>query len=328
MAVTVKWSRKRLRVQQAEDGTDNSQASITWEVDGVANELEAAAAVPSAALGSPHPLSTTMAVANVDAQEPRKGLWEVTANYNAQAAKGSGNGQLLGETRFSCRPRTIEVPFDLDIDGNPIINSAEDALDPPDTREVTVWDYVVSMEQPFFDSDIARPFFNAVNLDPLITPFGTFPALEAQCKGIMPVEDFIVGKKKIRVEYVFEHRKRADFPNVPDNMSPFDTGFPDMGFNAYYQTGGRNGTRKKDKIYSARNGPITTAVRLDGGGAPWENQTYKVGQALEASSSGQGPAGAQVMGLSNVVMLWYKKYARVAFAALHLPTGREAASSG
>lgn len=321
MAVTQKWSRRRLRTQSNDDGSPNWQAQIVWEVDGVANDVEARYAVPEATEGAPHPLNSEIVVVAVDVQEPRKGLWEVTATYGVPPGQAAGGGGgIIDRPRFTWEDAELELPYDVDSEGNTISNSALDAVDPPPTDAIPVWFYTVTLAEDFFDANFAKPYLNAVNTDPFVTPFGTFDPLEVKCRSIRPAEDFVRGMRSLNVAYRFEIRLRSFFPRIPDDISPFDVVFPDMGYNAYCRP--PNQGFVKDRIYGTQHGPVNAPVRLDGKGQPFDTTSYKVGRALQDPANAGTPPGATAVKLSDVVLLYYKRPPRKTFADLALPTGR------
>lgn len=325
MAVTLRWSRRRYQRQTADDGTTTYAATLVWEVDGVTSEDEAINAVPEAAEGAAHPRNNSLIVSTAAAEEPRKGLWEVTAQYAWRPPVGGPGGPptgpILGKPRFSFVERSISAAFDIDDDGNTVCNSAKDAVNPPDEKELTVFDYTVVIDELFYDAEFARPFFNTVNEDVLVTPFGSFPPLSAQCKTIIPAEVWIPGMQKIKVAYKLEVRDRSQYPGIPDSMSPFDSRMLDQGINAYYED--VEGNLLKAQIHSRQHGPVSEPVRLNGSGAPFDFKSYKVGKAIKTAVSVEPPPGAIVVRLADAAYLYWKKYPRKAFGELGLPTGLE-----
>ena len=216
--------------------------------------------------------------------------------------------------RFLWEPVTEPVPFDRDIDNNPILNAAYDPPSNPATKNVTYWCLRVQSFEAFFDYATYKTYLNTVNSDTitLTQPNGNNTAFTPGTIYHLftrPTRDYTANDKFLPVERVF-HIYDLSQINITD---PFQLHFLNAGSSAFYGTDGAKGnivfadgsTPAGDVPLDAVGKPINTKLKVSpatAGGDP---------QAATAAPKGL-PKGATVENTGNTdfpaVFLRYKRY--------------------
>jgi hypothetical protein len=312
MGITERWKGvERLKRSIDDKGVITYTGQRVWDVDSVTNEVDAIDAVVDAALGSGHPLSGLMTVSSNSANEERKGLWAVTANYTT-IPPNNGTGGEFDAPEFDWEEGNETFQADTDIFGNPLVNSALDAYEGGYPRSIPTGFYVVTMDQPFFDAKQAASFRGVVFDDELVTPYGTFDKLETRCISIRPKETLKHGQKKQKVIYRIEVRLKAVWPEMPKEMSPFDISFVDQGAHGWANDG------KAYDIVSAVTPFDKRTARLNGDGTPFDSNESKLWNNKTAKAI-DAPSGATVQDHVKCKKLFYFGCPRAQCAALNLP---------
>lgn len=106
-------------------------------------------------------------------------LYKVMVNYTSPLSKDTGLPvtPLLVEPRWTWTFATSNEPFDRDEDGNPITNSADEAFDPPVTKDYHDLVLHIERSEAAFDPLKAYQYKGAINSD----IFLGFPAGRVLC---------------------------------------------------------------------------------------------------------------------------------------------------
>jgi hypothetical protein len=193
---------------------------------------------------------------------------------------------------------------DADINGNPIVNSARDAFQQPQSKRFPSVRYVYKRWESNFDGPRAVAYTGTVNNDLFNMPgFGSVQVGQAFCESITVASAFDQTATSVLVVYTFELRGDG-----------FKTRILDQGPNAYYS---QNNASAKGRIYT-QGGDIVPLARLNGLGNVFD-ATLRVGSP---SSLGQGigstPPGAELEITPNGRFLKYTLYASMPFNGLTL----------
>lgn len=139
------------------EGDANENGIRTYSTDYLVETNSAAepeASVGSAAglpgVGSPHPSDPTARCNGLKLKQrdsPFSHLWDVTATYTNEpmspaavaALSPTPTNPLTAPSKVSFRSKHHEVPFTEDRDGDPVVNSAGDAFEPPGNKDATRW---------------------------------------------------------------------------------------------------------------------------------------------------------------------------------------------
>lgn len=293
-------------------------AHRAWCVINVVNEDQALATVPEAAINQQHPQRQEVKVETNGATNLENGgpfAWKVTADYSIpddgsdqQNNRDAQKDDPLNEPpQYSWEEETVSLETDRDADGNPILNSALEAYDPPDEIQKTVNIYTVTWNVAKFNAVEAEALTGMLSGGAFDTPFGSWGKGEVQLKSWKP-DGPIIGKtpKYVRVVAEYEIRSRKSWP-CPANATPFDTRRIDLGWDSFRE---KNGATVPCKILTLGGQPPSAQVRLDGAGGPFEAQKYApdAGDGGFQSLAAGSPKGAIVERKPLAVFLWYRHY--------------------
>ena len=219
-------------------------------------------------VGQPHPNDPFMFVEEVRCEPvgSSRVLFQVDVTYATPRATGSlsANDQSSPlddppEIRWGAILTTEAI--DRDLDGKPIVNSADEGFDPPVTTEVSDPVLYITRHQASFDPDTIRIYHNAVNTD---TFYGAQPG-RARMIDIRAdlIQDHQSSFTYWRVSYVIQFRF-----DLPEGVEPEKAWYKrvlDQGF----RTKSENtitGYRQYDAILTEAGIPVARPVALNGSG--------------------------------------------------------------
>lgn len=318
------WSKRRLNRELRDNGIIYS-AERGWTVprSEAADEVAAVDAVEEAAIGEGHPQNPELTVRRSFAVPRGLTMWDVMAVYEMDQASSTDTppfGALVrAEVEFS--EGRDSFPTDVDIHGNPLLNTAFDPFEGGGTRNAKTRVLTYYIDEPFYDAATAATYDEAVNDDVFETPFGTFQPGEVQCVSIVPEGRFIIGNNRsnVKVRYVFDVRLLAKWPTLPEGVSPFDYRFMDQGPRAFYTDGG--GNLAKYQMRDRYSISSASSFRLNGLGNPIDPDNVRAdGGGVTPAPQAVGPAGSTTQIGDNAVFVYYEACPRKSFAALALPT--------
>jgi len=241
---------------------------------------------------------------------------------------------LQAPVRYRWRPITQGEPTDIDIDGNPIINSAGDPFANPVQGFLNSYILEATRNEAGFNQQQAVMFQNAINSTAIQFGGSTIEAGEAKCTGIYPANDFTLVDEYVPVTYQFEIRERLTLGDGR-RITSFVHRILDQGRQAWLYDG------SKVPIYN-RNGtianptPVTRDVPLDRGvpiGEPGDGgETYYSVEVnfnppdrgwsdnpQESNKVNEPPLLAIDKDPdSGITFLYYKKHKELNFASLGL----------
>jgi len=298
---TEKWS--------ARSYVPGISASQTFIVTGVANELEAAATSPIPQPNSTFSLDTTLRAGQPDITSPDSPrTYTVVVSFAPPSSGGGGGGggtsNLATPPLYYPQVSLSTEDIDADIDGNPLLASSRESFSRPQKVRFPQIRYVYKRWESTFDGPRAIAYTRSVNSDQFNMPgFGFVEAGQAFCESITVATAFDRDANSVQVQYTFELREDG-----------WRTRMLDEGVRAWYTDGS---TQKPGLLQDAKGNLVTTPVRLDGYGAPFDDNVYTVGGATPTGLS-TPPTGAEVVLTSQAAFLRYKMYKLRPFSGLTL----------
>ncbi len=325
--VTLKWQDK---------GYSDERAEEVYQVTGVANETEATRAngapigqVPQ--LNATHPRNSLLKAEKPFARQTGFNFYEVLVVYTIPefGEHSDPGGNPLDEPwEIGFDVAISSEPTDGDAYLNPLLNSAHDVFDPPQTNEYYEWTILLTHNELFFDFGKALSFKNTINSDDVVIFGYTFPVGCLKCVKILPTQRYkkTAAYVNIGVELKFREYfgKPEDGPSLA--FSPFNHWLLDRGYNGWYNDGGL----KKGRILDNKLQEVQIPVILNAQGKPFDTDHFAVGKADEGHTAVNSPTpsvphGAEVSSVGGpsaptAYYLVYKKCLYAAFSALNLPT--------
>lgn len=134
---------------------------------------------------------------NQDGEDPRK--WTVTCEYTDET-KENPVDEPARKTWGSTARR---VPLERDLDGDPIVNSANEPFDPPPEDEEYDLTLTITRNEATFDPLTIRAYQNKVN----DAEFFDFPAGEVKCNEIVASDQERDDEAFVQVTYKFQIRE-------------------------------------------------------------------------------------------------------------------------
>lgn len=323
MAVEVseRWSDEKLHKDYKSTAWTGIRA---FDVLGVADAQAAAIASGSPygaipRIGQQHPRTSSMAVHSVDPERTGFNLFKVTVNY----AVGTFDGQedpLLQKPKLKWGIGSESLPVDHDADGNPLLNSALDAFDPPPSAEFTTIFLSITRNEPYFDVAKALAYSNRINANAFtIKGAGVVDSGQILCRSIQPTGEYIEGVRFVPVCYDFELRSglKQDSDGLWDG---FKYRILDQGLRAFYDTS-LPPARIYDPDQPARlkaATPVTTDVRLNGYGATFDGAYTVTANFSPSTGKTKSPKGSIIDVADSAVFLKYKRIKTIDFSGLSL----------
>lgn len=170
----------------------------------------------------------------------------------------SGTNPLTLPPTIRWDPGTAQEPIDRTADGEPIVNSAFDALDPPLTRLVpTLFLTYTRYESAPFQIQKYFPFITTTNSNDLTVQGLTVKKGQMFCHNIAPIAEYTPSAKYIQVAYQFELRQDGFKGRALDQglRGWKDTADDGPGISELFTSGGEQ---------------ISYPVRLNGHGEPMD----------------------------------------------------------
>jgi hypothetical protein len=302
--VTKQWSSESL--------TPGEAAAEVYEVLGAVTARQAidAAGVPRS--GTQHPQDRLLISKKPQAQRmtpsgstTNGGYWHVRVSYVAadseEGKENENEDPLKRLPTYDWRIGLQGEPFDRDIKGNPIVNSAREPFSTPPNFDVMTLSLLVTRNERGYDIDKAFFFHNAVNSDEWVVP-GTRQTVkpgQARCLGIRPAGEFNLAQTFVSIQYEFEFRGDG-----------FDLRIMDQGPRAAAEsaTGAAN-------IIDVLGEQVTSDVLLNGHGQPIKTGYTVAGSAFSYIDP---PKGAVIEATPDAVFLKYERNPRRPFAQMGL----------
>jgi hypothetical protein len=132
------------------------------------------------------------------------GFWDVVIIYRTvERITKDREQQGFADRTLFWEPGTEQDEVDVDIHGNPIVNSAGGAFDRSGTKTVNVLYLTIEQTEPRFSAQWAEDYFDTVNAG----TFYGFGRGRVKVAYIGPVNPFVEADTEIRYRYRFEVRK-------------------------------------------------------------------------------------------------------------------------
>jgi hypothetical protein len=261
----------------------------------------------------------------VDADYESPSVYKVTATFQIPPL---GYFQVSDDPldlpwTFDWKTVVETMPFDRDIDGNPVVNSSLDAYTGNPTRTITYKVLKIVRNESFYDYVTYKQYENCVNSDSitLVEPNGetnTFAAGTIKCVSIEPTRAYTANDTFVPICITLEIYDATQLTTT----HPFQLHILDQGSRGYWGSGTpkTSGNIVHQDPDSGLYQVVACDVRLNGLGKPLDT-TLKIGTsgqtpvALSAS-----PAGATVEPFGtapfDAVYLMYKRYKAIALLPL------------
>jgi hypothetical protein len=250
--VTEDWSKRTFVAGES--------AQRTFLVTGALDEIEAAAAVPVLS-GSSHPLDVMLLAGEPEVRTMAPGTYEVAVAYQSNELDGGSSSAVDTAMRFQWDFGEVSEEVEIDADGNPIVNSAGDPLEPPLVRSLAVVYLTVTRWEHTYEVEKALAYIDHQNSDVItVQGQGVLQPGRMRCVSYRPQQSLKKDTKNFPVEYRFELRANG-----------FDWRVIDAGYNGWHDSSGV----KPGKIKTPAGKDAGSPVRLDGQGKPMES-AFKV----------------------------------------------------
>lgn len=241
-----------------------TRATKGYVVTGVANESEAEAAVPYQK-GSSHPLNATLIAESPEADSQRgPNAFHVVVTFTTDAEPNVVEDPFTQTPEIDWDIGNELQQFDADVDGNPIVNSAGDPLDPPPAWDVGTIGCVIWKWKQSFNPVAALQFQNTI-VAQTFSFFGMFTIDRGQgrCIAIRPAGAYKVeDTEKVRVGHYFEFRKGKEGITNLSGHDGFWGRSRDQGRNSFIVGG------DKRKLCDNLGVEVSVDQPLDGTGVP------------------------------------------------------------
>lgn len=251
--------------------------------------------------------------------------WVITCSFDVPPTGGhkrqaDGENPLDKPTVWDWKPIFESKSFDRDLDGNPILNSAYDALATAPQKPLTLWQLNLTKNFQSFNLSSFAPYIQAVNDSDIIytQPDGQQLTIywgNMLCEFVAPAAPYSDEMTYVPVTASFKIY-------MPETMNDLtikyhQLTFIDQGTTAFY--GSTIPNAKRGHICTKEGDVISRDALLDGSGAPLDtNLQVKDGATQQNALGGfDTPTGAtvlQVSGLSGfypeVYYMRYERWAR------------------
>lgn len=276
-----------------------TSASRWWIVRDVANKDEAARAVGITAGVSTHPWDVTLLAGEPQAEHESGPLtFKVTVDYQPASEAASSTAEVGAAPEFWWEKEYQTVAAEYDDAGNPLLMSGREMIEGL-SDEILIPVLCFERMEAGFSPGIMRAFDNAFNADNVTLLGETY----ARGKILMQIDP--IGRGKM-ANSTLPIAVRYRFKLLPPGVANWEYWrILDVG------TTGRREDGSFGPLYAVAGSPevqtqITTPVRLNGAGRPWDSSTNLVdGSAI--SQSGNPPDGASVEQTAAATFLRYKR---------------------
>jgi hypothetical protein len=305
LIVTENWSKAKLVL--------GASAVRVFTVTGAANQTEACRAngLPAGQIPqylTTYPQDVALVAGTPTADTVGFGIYEVTVNYGpAYNFQRDNSDPILQPPRFFWQREDILEPIDVDADGNPLLNSALAAFDPPPEIERAVRILMAKRYESNYQLNLSINFEDHVNSDPVTLPLTggiVVPAGYMLCKAISPNSEYDRRTKAIEIGYTFAV-----------SSFPWRWRFLDQGFTGWANF---NGKVRAFNLFDHKGQQWSREVRLDGGGAPFNRDEVRISADDLPPVNIEGPKGATIEKGKNAAFMLYDKYPKIAFSGLNL----------
>lgn len=288
--------------------TPGVSATQTFIVSGATTMLEAAGAPLVPPAGATFSLDNRLRAGPPQISTPDSPTtFVIVVSFDTPQGTSGGNNEpsnLASPPVYHPQITLSTEEVDSDVQGNPIIASSRESFSRNQKVRFPSIRYVYKRWESSFDGPRAITFTRSINSDNFFMPgFGTVAAGQAFCEGITVAAAFDRTAKAIQVQYAFELREDG-----------FKTRIMDEGIRAWYTDGS---TQKQGQLQDAKNNIITTPVRLDGYGSPFDDNVYTIG-GVTPSGLPTPPTGAEVIITRDAAFLQYSLYKARPFTGLTL----------
>lgn len=282
---------------------NNWRATESFTVTGTSSKSEAIDAV--VAQYPTHPDNPAMKINPPIADVAGFNVWRVTAEYTFINIE-IYDSALEYPTVYRAEIETMMVPTDKDLDGNPIVNSAGDPVDPPAVIAENVLVIYCRRAVPAFSLAMGMEYTWSVNASAFVLPgAGTIGADQGLCRGLMPVSEWKYGDPYVIIEGAFAFRR---------GEIPWRYFMKDQGRNAWYSDSGN-----KIGSIAKENGDLPGIdVALDGTGKPiitnWKVLKDPVAKTVAAAIDNPNPPPGLYVDTSrstadSIILAWNTVYA-------------------
>ena len=298
-SATERWSDRQLH------RSSTPTAIRGFDVVNATDESDAISAV-GISINDLHPQDTslTLRASGFDVDLSNPGLYHVIVKYK-KGEHDDDENPLDVPPDVGYKDVNKEVEFDVDKDGNPIVNSAREA--PLNAPRDFVTDFILTVKknEPFYDPILAKDLRLSVNQTPLtINGVQIADSLEARLMKMSPTGFNKVNAAFVNVtyEWLIIHTE-----NAPSGVSPHATRLKDVGYRAWGLDDASADVIQHLYTRNAASDPedkVTTPVALDGKGAPIST-SYAIGPDDLTKTDLGTPTGATLETQTDMNFLWY-----------------------
>lgn len=294
LSATELWSQKET-TQEANTWGAARYFSVIGTTTELLDELAVVNCPGTPAIGSSHPRFRDLRVVNKSAGP---GLAERTLTVRYQwmpqgwNPKDSNTDPLSRVPRITWGTGFTTEPWLFDVYGNPITNSAFDALANPPQKEKYFKTLRITRWERNYDIRLATMFEGKINAKDIVSGNVTFRARTVKCTAIAPVSEYGADESPLQIAYDFQLFSTA--PTTTGNRllpweiarDPFKHWFLDSGLRGY---SGASGANPGDFTYESSGERVSDEILLNGYGAPMEPSKYQVNAATPVNNPGKLP---------------------------------------
>ena len=252
--------------------------------------------------GSSHSNFRNLRVANKSAGP---GLTERVVSVRYQWMPGGwtpgDNDDSFSVTRISWSKGFVSEPWGYDVYGNPITNSAFDAVDNPPTNDKFYKEVTIRRMESKYDLLRLTPFEGKVSSRDMVAGGVIFKAGTVMCVDIAPAEEYSANATAISMSYTLRFYPTS--PSIVGNVipaqmrnDPFRYWIIDTGLRGFYADGASGRPAKViGDFYYLTGEPVSSSVRMNGAGAPYETGAYLVTSQRKTAVENPKPLPKQVV---------------------------------
>lgn len=257
-------------------------ATRVWDVVGTRSVGRALVIRPVARKNESHELDSRLIARAPEVTRPGFELIRITVNYERRDIN-STESPFDEPPKIGWRTVTESDAVETDYDGNPLITSSYQGLDPPYQRDFNSKVLIYSRWEATYNEPKAEQFENTVN-NSAVTLFNglRFEAGRMRLMSYEPVEEYALDAPAVRVAYTFLIKRNRKFVGDAHQLRVLD-----QGTRGFYQ---RPDNRAIDTGYVTTPGGdrCTTPVLLDGTGRPLDPAFKVEGRPAVRSFAPQG----------------------------------------
>ncbi len=281
---TKAWSGRG--AQRSANGREYTEAYHVNNADTAASVYTATHSdgTPFPRIGDPHPDDPLAVVNRISAPSwlgPQ--FAEVNVIYRTSGSRGGGaspEDPLDNETIYRPRFAVRAESTDVDVHGNPILNSAGDVFGSKPQGTYTLVGLDIIRNEPGFSIPFALGFVDKVNSDEFKIANYIIKPGQAYCANIAPERGYKLSERFVPILYSFDFHELFPGDGDPVKRSFFHHRIIDQGKRAWGYPGTRDSNPADAGVFEILDGegkPVTTDVLLDGKGAPLKPDNYRFG---------------------------------------------------